>query len=56
VVLTAEEFAAEAGSLLVDRTHLESLGEKASGFIRGSCGAALRCLGLIEKYIYDGKA
>ncbi len=56
VVRTPAEFAHEAGALLSDRAVLESLGKKASGFIRGSCGAAPRCLDLIEKYIDTGKA
>jgi 3-deoxy-D-manno-octulosonic-acid transferase len=55
VVQSPEEFAQEAKRLLADRTMLESLGKKASEFIRGSCGAAPRCLDLIEKYIDIGK-
>ncbi len=51
VVSSPEEFARDAGALLGDRALLDSLGEKASGFIRRSCGAAPRCLDLIEKYI-----
>ena len=51
VVSSPEEFAREAGALLGNRALLDSLGEKASGFIRGSCGAAPRCVDLIEKYI-----
>lgn len=56
IVLTPEDFGRETCTLLGDRALLESLGEKASGFIRGSCGAAPRCLDLIEKYIDTGKA
>ncbi len=51
VVSSPEEFAREAGALLGNRALLDSLGEIASGFIRGSCGAAPRCVDLIEKYI-----
>lgn len=56
IVRTPEEFARGAGALLGDMDLLASLGEKASGFIRGSCGAAPRCLELIERYIDTGKA
>ena len=55
VVRSPEEFAHEAGTLLEDRALLESLGKKASEFIRGNCGAAPRCLDLIEKYLDTGK-
>lgn len=55
VLRSPGEFAREAGRLLDDRALLESLGKKASEFIRGSCGAAPRCLDLIEKYIDIGK-
>ena len=51
VVRSPEEFAREAAAILDDRALHDSLGDKASGFIRGSCGAAPRCLELIEKYI-----
>jgi len=56
VVRSSAEFAHAAEALLADRALLESLGKKASEFIRGSCGAAMRCLDLIEKYIDTGKA
>jgi 3-deoxy-D-manno-octulosonic-acid transferase len=55
VVRTDEEFAREAGNLLGDRKKLAAMGEEASRFIRGSCGAALRCLDLIEKYLEKKK-
>jgi 3-deoxy-D-manno-octulosonic-acid transferase len=55
VVHTDEDFAREAGALLEDRALLESLGRKASEFIRGSCGASALCLELIEKHIDTGK-
>jgi 3-deoxy-D-manno-octulosonic-acid transferase len=56
VVSSPEEFASGTAALLGDRGLLASLGEKASGFIRESCGAAPRCLDLIERYIDTGKA
>lgn len=55
VVHTDEEFAREAGALLEDSALRESLGKKASEFIRRSCGAAARCLDLIEKHINTGE-
>ena len=55
VVNSPEEFTREAKALLDDKALLDSLGEKASGFIRGSCGAAPRCLDLIERSIDAGK-
>ena len=56
IVRSPEEFANEAGALLGDNSLLESLGNIASKFIRESCGAAPRCLDLIEKYLDTGKA
>jgi 3-deoxy-D-manno-octulosonic-acid transferase len=56
IVRSSGEFAREAGALLADVALLGSLGKIASEFIRGSCGAAERCLELIEKYINGGKA
>jgi 3-deoxy-D-manno-octulosonic-acid transferase len=56
IVRSPAEFARGCESLLDNRALLESLGEKASRFIRGSCGAALRCIELIEKYMGSGKA
>ena len=56
VVRTDEEFAVETGILLRDRERIVSQGEKASRFIRNSCGAAPRCLDLIEKYMDIRKA
>jgi 3-deoxy-D-manno-octulosonic-acid transferase len=56
VVRSPEEFAEGAGALLKDRALLETGGKKASEFIRSSCGAAPRCLALIEKYLDTGKA
>ncbi len=56
VVHSDEEFARETEALLKDRALLESLGRTASEFIRKRCGAAPRCLELIEKHIDSGKA
>jgi 3-deoxy-D-manno-octulosonic-acid transferase len=56
VVTTSGKFAEEASALLTDEARLRELGDAAADFIRGSCGAAPRCLELIEKYIDLGKA
>jgi 3-deoxy-D-manno-octulosonic-acid transferase len=56
VVLSPEKFSKEALALLADESRLRELGDAASGFIRESCGAAPRCLELIERYIDLGKA
>jgi 3-deoxy-D-manno-octulosonic-acid transferase len=51
ILLTADDFAREIGSLLSDPKRLEGKGAAAAGFIRNHCGAALRCVDLIEKYL-----
>jgi 3-deoxy-D-manno-octulosonic-acid transferase len=56
VVNNPGEFAGEAVKLLADRKMLESLGREGAGFIRESCGAASRCMKLIERHINLGKA
>jgi 3-deoxy-D-manno-octulosonic-acid transferase len=49
VVRSDRDFAREVGALLSDRTLLETKGRAATQFIRNHCGAALRCVDLIEK-------
>jgi 3-deoxy-D-manno-octulosonic-acid transferase len=51
VVETARDFAREIGALLSDRALLEAKGAAAASFIRNHCGAAVRCVDLIEKYL-----
>jgi 3-deoxy-D-manno-octulosonic-acid transferase len=51
---TADDFARECSALLSDRKLLEEKGAAAARFIRSHCGAALRCVDLIEKYL-NGK-
>jgi 3-deoxy-D-manno-octulosonic-acid transferase len=51
VVNTSGDFALEIGALLADRTLLAGKGMAAAQFIRNHCGAALRCVDLIEKYL-----
>ncbi|HVO77175.1 MAG TPA: 3-deoxy-D-manno-octulosonic acid transferase, partial [Candidatus Bathyarchaeia archaeon] len=51
VVGTAQDFARELTALLGDRTLLEAKGAAAAQFIRSHCGAAVRCVDLIEKYL-----
>jgi 3-deoxy-D-manno-octulosonic-acid transferase len=48
---TADDFARECGALLSDRKRLEEKGAAAARFIRNHCGAASRCVDLIEKYL-----
>lgn len=50
---TADDFARECGALLSDRKRLEKKGAAAAHFIRNHCGAALRCVDLIEKYLNE---
>jgi 3-deoxy-D-manno-octulosonic-acid transferase len=51
ILSTADDFARECGALLSDRSELEGKGGRAALFIRNHCGAALRCVDLIEKYL-----
>ena len=51
VVTTSGDFALEIGALLADRTLLAGKGMAAAQFIRNHCGAALRCVDLMEKYL-----
>ncbi len=48
---TADDFARECGALLSDRKRLAEKGASAARFVRSHCGAALRCVDLIEKYL-----
>ncbi|MCX5754455.1 MAG: 3-deoxy-D-manno-octulosonic acid transferase, partial [Candidatus Krumholzibacteria bacterium] len=48
---TADDFERECGALLSDRKRLKGKGASAARFIRNHCGAALRCVDLIEKYL-----
>jgi len=54
MLVTADDFARECDALLSDRKGLEEKGASAALFIRNHCGAALRCVHLIEKHL-DGK-
>jgi 3-deoxy-D-manno-octulosonic-acid transferase len=54
ILNTADDFARECGALLSDRKRLELKGAAAALFIRNHCGADLRCVDLIEKYL-NGK-
>ena len=51
ILSTADDFARECNALLSDRKQLEEKGASAAQFIRNHCGAALRCVHLIEKYL-----
>lgn len=51
VVRTPEEFAGAAAGLLREEPERERLGRLGSEFIRGGCGAALRCADLIERHL-----
>ena len=51
ILNTANDFAREAAALLSDRKRLAEKGAAAAQFIRNHCGAALRCVDLIEKYL-----
>lgn len=51
ILRTADDFARECGALLDDAERLRREGETAAGFIRNHCGAALRCVDLIEKHL-----
>ncbi len=51
ILNTADDFARECGALLSDRKRLEEKGAAAERFVRNHCGAALRCVDLIEKYL-----
>jgi 3-deoxy-D-manno-octulosonic-acid transferase len=54
ILNTADDFARECDALLSDRKLLEEKGAAAAQFIRNHCGAAPRCVDLIEKYL-NGK-
>ena len=49
VVRTASDFAEATSALLDNPARLRRKGDEAAGFIRGGCGAALRCVDLIER-------
>jgi 3-deoxy-D-manno-octulosonic-acid transferase len=51
IVKTAQDLAREIGALLADRRLLEAKGATAAQFIRNHCGAAPRCVDLMEKYL-----
>ena len=51
IVKTAQDVAREIGALLANRRSLEEKGSAAARFIRNHCGAAPRCVDLIEKYL-----
>jgi 3-deoxy-D-manno-octulosonic-acid transferase len=51
VVRAREDVAREIGALLDDPTLLEEKGAVASRFVRNHCGAALRCVDLIEEHL-----
>jgi 3-deoxy-D-manno-octulosonic-acid transferase len=51
IVITSEDFAREIGALLENQALLAEKGHAAKQFIRNHCGAALRCVALIEKYL-----
>jgi 3-deoxy-D-manno-octulosonic-acid transferase len=49
ILRSADDFARECGALLADAGRLARDGETAARFIRNHCGAALRCVDLIEQ-------
>lgn len=51
IVRTPGEFEEAAAGLLRDEEERRRLGMLGSGFIRGGCGAALRCADLIERHL-----
>lgn len=51
IVRTGDDFSREATRFLRDDEALNEAGEKGSRFVRKHCGAALRCVDLIEKHI-----
>ncbi len=51
IVNRAEDFEAGARALLDDPALREQLGRDAGDFIRNHCGAAVRCVDLIEKHL-----
>lgn len=51
LVRTADDFVRRCGALLADAERLARDGETASRFVRNHCGAALRCVDLIEKHL-----
>ena len=51
VLNTADDLPRAFGALLSDRTRLAAKGAIAGRFIRNHCGAASRCVDLIEKYL-----
>jgi len=51
VVTTARDLTRELGVLLADRRQLETKGSTAAQFVRNHCGAAPRCVDLIEKFL-----
>jgi 3-deoxy-D-manno-octulosonic-acid transferase len=56
IVRQPGELAEAVAEILRDPDLLRQLGERGAGFIRGSCGAAARCLDLIEKHANFRKA
>jgi 3-deoxy-D-manno-octulosonic-acid transferase len=50
IVTSAAEFEDEVGALFADRSIRDERGDKGSLFIRNHCGAAIRCVDLIEKH------
>ena len=51
VVRTPEEFAGAAGALVDDPAEIERRGSAGAGFIRNHCGAAPRCVDLLERLL-----
>jgi 3-deoxy-D-manno-octulosonic-acid transferase len=51
IVKTAQDFSRELGSLLSDSALAGIKGAAAAQFVRNHCGAAIRCVDLIEKYL-----
>ncbi len=49
ILRAAGDFARECGALLADAERLARTGETAARFIRNHCGAALRCVDLIDQ-------
>jgi 3-deoxy-D-manno-octulosonic-acid transferase len=56
IVRSPEDLEREAAALLSNRELLEKKGGTGSLFIRNHCGAALRCVDLIEKHLAMRKA
>jgi 3-deoxy-D-manno-octulosonic-acid transferase len=51
IVTSASEFDEEVGALFANRSIKEERGDAGSSFIRNHCGAAVRCVDLIEKHM-----